>query len=59
MTQDIWSYCLSRLESELPPQQFNTWIKALSPEIVEDGGAVGLRLCAPSRFVLQWVRDPI
>ncbi len=57
MTQDIWSYCLSRLESELPPQQFNTWIKALSPEIVEDGGAVGLRLCAPSRFVLQWVRD--
>jgi len=91
---DFWSSCLKQLEQELPPQQFNTWIKALR---FEDGpsaahaGAVGangglnglsveneggygsvvekesgdiginaaqtLRLIAPNRFVLQWVRE--
>ncbi|HLW05384.1 MAG TPA: chromosomal replication initiator protein DnaA [Azoarcus sp.] len=58
MTQDFWSFCLSRLENELPPQQFSTWIKALQAddsEPSEEGPA--LRLFAPNRFVLQWVRD--
>lgn len=57
MTQDIWSFCLSRLETELPPQQFNTWIKALTAELEPSTAPVTLRLCAPSRFVLQWVRE--
>ena len=26
---EFWSACLSRLEQELPAQQFNTWIKGL------------------------------
>jgi chromosomal replication initiator protein len=53
---DFWSFCLNRLEHELPPQQFNTWIKALQ---AGDGEADGpaLRLIAPNRFVLQWVRE--
>ena len=55
MTQDIWAACLYQLEAELPPQQFNTWIKALS--FADDGEEGVIRLCAPNRFVLQWVRD--
>ena len=55
MTQDFWSFCLSRLESELPLQQFNTWIKPLRFEPGEAGE--GCALLAPNRFVLQWVRE--
>jgi chromosomal replication initiator protein len=38
------------------PQQFNTWIKALR---LEDGDESNrdLKLVAPNRFVLQWVRE--
>lgn len=60
----FWSSCLRQLEQELPPQQFNTWIKALRLEDVPrqsilGGGEPGqaLRLVAPNRFVLQWVRE--
>lgn len=56
MSQAFWSACLVRLESELPAQQFNTWIRAL--EIAEtDPEKEGIRLFAPNRFVLQWVRE--
>ncbi|AAU90915.1 MULTISPECIES: chromosomal replication initiator protein DnaA [Methylococcus] len=49
----LWSHCISKLEGELPPQQFNTWIRPL--QAVEDGGE--LRLLAPNRFVLDWVKQ--
>jgi chromosomal replication initiator protein len=52
----FWSSCLRQLEQELPPQQFNTWIKALRLEEDGEPGPV-LRLVAPNRFVLQWVRE--
>lgn len=54
VTHDFWSFCLSRLEQELPQQQFNTWIKTLRAEPGEDGTWA---LVAPNRFVLQWVRE--
>ena len=54
MTEEFWPSCLSRLAQELPQQQFNTWIKTLR---AETGEADGLRLIAPNRFVLQWVRE--
>lgn len=52
----FWSSCLQQFEQELPPQQFNTWIRALR---LEDGdeSSQGLKLVAPNRFVLQWVRE--
>jgi chromosomal replication initiator protein len=60
----FWSSCLRQLEQELPPQQFNTWIKALRLEDVPKGAIMrdgepsqALRLVAPNRFVLQWVRE--
>jgi chromosomal replication initiator protein len=52
--QSLWQSCLARLEKELPAQQFNTWIRPLAADR-EDPGA--LRLVAPNRFVLQWVKD--
>ena len=32
--QSLWDACLRRLETELPAQQFNTWIRPLSAEAV-------------------------
>ncbi len=52
----FWSSCLQQFEQELPPQQFNTWIRALRLEDGDDSSP-GLKLVAPNRFVLQWVRE--
>lgn len=51
--ENFWPTCLSRLEKELSTQQFNTWIKPLQYQI--EGNA--LRLLAPNRFVMQWVKE--
>lgn len=48
----VWKKCLERLEGELSAQQFNTWVRPL--RAVQDGGQ--LRLYAPNRFVLDWVK---
>ncbi len=55
VSHEFWSTCLARLESELPPQQFNTWIRALASAPMEDPRS--FQLLAPNRFVLQWVRE--
>ena len=52
MEASLWQKCLVRLESELPEQQFNTWIRPL--HAIESGE--NLRLLAPNQFVLDWVR---
>ena len=49
----MWDQCLNRLESELPEQQFNTWIRPL--HAIEDSES--LRLLAPNRFVQDWVEE--
>ena len=51
---DHWNYCLARLESELTPQQFNTWIRPLQTPREQPPGE--LLLFAPNAFVLDWVR---
>lgn len=53
MGSSIWQQCLKRLEEELTPQQYNTWIRPL--QAVETSG--NLELLAPNRFVLDWIRD--
>jgi len=50
---DLWKQCFSRLECELPSQQFNTWIRPL--QAVQEQGHI--RLLAPNQFVLDWVRN--
>ncbi|HKW39351.1 MAG TPA: chromosomal replication initiator protein DnaA [Burkholderiales bacterium] len=54
--QGFWASCLSRLEKELPAQQFNTWIRPLKLD-VSAAPSGELRLLAPNRFVLQWVKE--
>jgi chromosomal replication initiator protein len=50
----VWPTCLEQLQSELPSQQFNAWIKSLRLTVDDQGK---LSLMAPNRFVLQWVRE--
>jgi chromosomal replication initiator protein len=50
---DLWSKCVGRLEGELSPQQFNTWIRPL--QIIEADHSI--RLLAPNQFVLNWVKN--
>ncbi len=51
--ENFWPACLSRFEQELSTQQFNTWIKPLRTEIVDNN----IRVIAPNKFVQQWVKD--
>jgi chromosomal replication initiator protein len=53
--ETLWQACLARLEKELPAQQVNTWLKPL--QCGADGAPDEVRLIAPNRFVLQWVKD--
>ena len=53
MDDSLWTHCLRRLESELPEQHFNTWIRPL--QAVED--RTQLRLLAPNRYVVEWVNQ--
>ena len=53
MEASLWSRCVRALENELPEQQFNTWVRPL--QSLEGDGA--LRLLAPNRFVVDWVRS--
>jgi chromosomal replication initiator protein len=48
-----WAACLAVFERELTPQQYATWIRPLA--CADEAGR--LRLTAPNRFVLQWVKD--
>jgi len=54
LPNSIWDYCITHLENELPTQQFNTWIRPLKAEKSSEST---LRLVAPNRFVLDWVKD--
>lgn len=55
MPEYIWQHCLAQLQSELPAQQFNTWIRPL--RVDQSDSTAGLRLLAPNRFVLDWVTE--
>jgi chromosomal replication initiator protein len=66
--QGFWQECLRQFEQELPPQQFNTWIKPLTVSPANssihqpgaehtDTARQELKLIAPNRFVLQWVKE--
>ena len=53
LSESFWKSCLRSLEREVPDQQLNTWIRPLQAEETADC----LRLLAPNRFVLDWVRE--
>ncbi|HET7650969.1 MAG TPA: chromosomal replication initiator protein DnaA [Gammaproteobacteria bacterium] len=49
----LWTRCVDRLEHELSEQELNTWIRPL--HALEDDQT--LRLLAPNRYVMDWVRE--
>ena len=50
---DLWQHCLTRLRGDMPLQQFNTWIRPLTPQT----GDEGLVLAAPNRFIRDFVAN--
>lgn len=52
---EFWQSCIQQLEQEFPPQQISAWIRPLIPLAYDETQAV-LRLSAPNRFKLDWVR---
>lgn len=52
VSASIWQKCLGLLQEEYPVQQFNTWLRPLQAETVENT----LVLLAPNRFVVDWVK---
>jgi chromosomal replication initiator protein len=53
LPETLWNRCLRVLESELPIQQFNTWVRPL--QAIERAGE--LKLLAPNRYVVEWLGD--
>ncbi|MEY4735803.1 MAG: hypothetical protein RL302_122 [Pseudomonadota bacterium] len=52
--QSLWQSCIDQLAQELPEQQFNTWIKPLNAQVLEDFSRVTIYVA--NRFKLDWVR---
>ncbi len=52
---EFWQSCVSHLEQDIPPQQISAWIRPLVLLSYDESQAV-LRLSAPNRFKLDWVR---
>ncbi len=50
----VWPQCQSQLQTEMPEQQFNTWIR---PLVVQPGFEGHVQLVAPNRFIEDWVKN--
>ncbi len=53
MSVNLWLQSVDFLRDELPAQHFNTWIRPLQVEAIDDC----LHVYAPNRFVMDWVND--
>ncbi|MEZ5474184.1 MAG: DnaA/Hda family protein [Steroidobacteraceae bacterium] len=47
----LWQQCGLVLESELPDDQYNTWVRPL--QAIEEKGSI--KLLAPNRYAVDWV----
>ena len=60
MSSDLWQRGCERLATELPEQQFNTWIRPLAPELRAPAAGdkvVVVAVQVPNRFKLDWIRS--
>src|ERR1700712_1906716 len=58
MRSDLWQRGCERLASELPDQQFNTWIRPLpDADVADDGEGAVVTVRVPNRFKLDWIRN--
>ncbi|QCI21915.1 chromosomal replication initiator protein DnaA [Buchnera aphidicola (Lipaphis pseudobrassicae)] len=53
MSPCLWKQCLDRLQSELPSTEFSMWIRSLKAKLNNNI----LKIYAPNKFVLDWVKD--
>jgi chromosomal replication initiator protein len=51
----IWDNCLAKLENDIASTDFSTWIRPL--QAVENTNEGKIKLLAPNRFVLDWVKQ--
>src|SRR6476646_2882744 len=58
MQADLWQRGCERLASELPDQQFNTWIRPLpDADVADSGNGAVVTVRVPNRFKLDWIRN--
>ena len=58
MQADLWQRGCERLASELPDQQFNTWIRPLpEADVADTGEGAIVTVRVPNRFKLDWIRN--
>ncbi len=58
MQADLWQRGCERLASELPDQQFNTWIRPLpDADVADNGEGAVVTVRVPNRFKLDWIRN--
>jgi chromosomal replication initiator protein len=58
MRADLWQRGCERLASELPDQQFNTWIRPLpDADVADNGEGAVVTVRVPNRFKLDWIRN--
>lgn len=50
---NLWTYCLSQLEAEIPDNQYSTFIRPIQ---AKESGQV-IFLFAPNQFVVNWVNN--
>jgi chromosomal replication initiator protein len=57
MQADLWQRGCERLASELPDQQFNTWIRPRpEADVADHGEEAVVTVRVPNRFKLDWIR---
>lgn len=59
MSLDLWQRGCERLATELPEQQFTTWIRPLPAADITDAGRDSMvaLVRVPNRFKLDWIRS--
>ena len=58
MSLDLWHRSCERLATELPEQQFSTWIRPLPPaDFTDEGEGAVAHVRVPNRFKLDWIRS--
>lgn len=55
LPESVWNHCVTCLQSELSPEQFNTWIRPL--QLDSRANHAEITLLAPNQFIKSWVTD--
>lgn len=56
MNDQLWQACMAQLISQIPEQQYNTWLKPLEPATIANDLS-NATLTVANRFQLDWIRS--